>query len=280
MPLCMLYIDLAELDEVMSMSVLLSGEHVAPLRVAREDYLGPTGVSLDVAVRERVRLETGLRLAGPIRMLTHPRHMGFVFNPVTFYYCFDADDARVEAIVAEITNTPWMERHAYVLDVRQSARRGGGRGWRFQKVFHVSPLLPMDLDYEWILTEPIARRNAQLGRRPGGGGDPVAGAARLGVQMNLTRAAEPVFDASLSLQRRELTPAGLRRMLVRYPMMTAQVVARIHWEAVRLWLKGARAYPHPGGRGPAEGSDRGAGKRVGHRGARRGGELADGASGS
>ena len=106
-------------------------------------------MSLDTAVRDRVAAETGSRPEGPIRMLTHLRYFGVGFNPVTFYYCFDAEDRRVEHIVAEITNTPWNERHAYVLpDV------GPSRVLRYRlgKEFHVSPFMPMDLAYDWRFT--------------------------------------------------------------------------------------------------------------------------------
>ena len=93
--------------------------------------------------------------AGPIRLLTHLRFFGYSFNPVSFYYCFDAPDSRVETIVAEITNTPWKERHAYVLPVTGAARRGA-RAWRFSfdKQFHVSPFMPMDMRYEWCFSAP------------------------------------------------------------------------------------------------------------------------------
>ena len=228
MPICMLYLDLDEFDEAMDTSLSLSAEHAAPLRFAREDYLGPAELPLREAVHRRVEAAIGRSAGGPIRMLTHPRHFGYVFNPVTFYYCFDRAGAAVEAIVAEITNTPWMERHAYVLDARASRRRGDGRAWQFRKDFHVSPLLPMDIDYDWTFTTPTDR---------------------LGVQMVLSRRGARCFDATLTMRRRDWTAPALRRMVTTYPLMTAQIIARIHWEALRLWLKGARVFPHPGARG-------------------------------
>ena len=110
---------------------------------------------LDQAVRDLVQQRTGVRPAGPIRLLTHLRFFGYSFNPVSFYYVFDATDTRVETIVAEITNTPWKERHAYVLPVAD-AERGTGRAWRFsfEKQFHVSPFMPMDMHYQWYFGAP------------------------------------------------------------------------------------------------------------------------------
>ncbi len=227
-PLYMVYLDLAEMDRVFSMTRLWGRSRLCPARFAREDYLGSRDVPLDEAVRTRVEESIGRRPTGPIRMLTHLRYFGYVFNPVTFYYCFD-DAERVTAVVAEITNTPWGERHAYVLDrerVPASVEERPLR-WRFGKEFHVSPFLPMDLEYDWTFTPP---RDGLL------------------VHMNVRdrRPETPkVFDATLRLERREITPGLLRMLLVRRPLMTVQVIARIHLEALKLWLRGTPFYPHP-----------------------------------
>ena len=111
----MTYLDLGELDEVFRGRWLWSTRRPALAWMRRADYLGDPAVPLDEAVRERVARETGERPRGPIRLLTHLRMLGACFNPVSFYYCFDQAGERVETIVAEITNTPWNERHAYVL---------------------------------------------------------------------------------------------------------------------------------------------------------------------
>lgn len=227
-PLFMMYLDLTEVENVLSMTRAWGRSRLCPARFRRGDYLGPRDVSLDEAVRGRVQESLGRRPAGPIRMLTHLRYFGYIFNPVTFYYCFD-DSERVTAIVAEITNTPWGERHSYVLDAERLPGASGSRPmrWRFGKEFHVSPFLPLDLEYDWTFTPPTGS---------------------LLVHMNVRdrRPASPrVFDATLRLERRDITPARLRGLLVRYPALTARVILKIHVEALRLWLRRAPVYPHP-----------------------------------
>jgi len=220
----MLYLDLSEMDEVFSMTRWWSASQPAPARFRRSDYLGDPGTPLDEVVRDRVEEGTGSRPRGPIRMLTHVRQWGYVFNPVTFYYCFDAEGLNVETIVSEITNTPWNERHAYILR-GDGGRRGPSRRFRFDKVFHVSPFMPMDVRYDWAFGAP---------------------GPRLGVHMRLEREGERVFDATLRLDRHELTARAMRGVLLRYPLMTARVIGRIHFEALRLWLKRVPVQRHPG----------------------------------
>ncbi len=226
-PLFMAFLDLDELEQVFRGRLLWSarGPNVAWFR--RADYLGDRRVPLDRAVRERVEAETGRRPEGPIRVLTHLRYLGYCFNPVSFYYCYDADERSVETIVAEITNTPWKERHAYVLDASSDLgprTPGATRRFAFGKAFHISPFMPMDQRYDWRLSEP---------------------GERVAVHMRNEEAGGRVFDATLAMRRVEMTTASMARALVRYPAMTVQVIAAIHWHALRLWLKRVPVHAHP-----------------------------------
>ena len=236
-PLFMVYLDLSEIDRVFAMTRLWSASRPAPARFRRSDYLGDAAIPLDQAVRDRVERETGTRPAGPVRMLTHLRYFGCCFNPVTFYYCFDGAGERIDTIVAEITNTPWGERHAYVLDRRAARDRGPALRWAFRKAFHVSPFMPMDIDYDWAFSEPSEDLMVHMNLRP----------ADTGPDSRVVR----VFDATLTLTRRELTPARMRAQLVRFPFMTARTIGRIHFEALRLWIKRTPVHRHPDAHAPA-----------------------------
>ncbi len=250
-PLFMAYLDLDELPGCFDGHWLWSARRPALAWFRRCDYLGDPSVALIDAVRELVAERTGVRPRGPIRLLTHLRYFGNCFNPVSFYYCFDISGERVEAVVADVTNTPWGERHAYVMAVQDSAHRGTVRLMRarLEKQLHVSPLMGMDHSYDWRLTEPgeqllvhiESRRADELHRasEPRSADEPQRASEPL-------RADSPsVFDATLSLHRRELTPSALRGALLRYPFLTARILARIYIHALRLKLRGARYFPHP-----------------------------------
>jgi len=227
--LTMCWLDLAELDEVFRGRWFWSTRRPAPARFLRADYLGDPDLPLDAAVRECVARETGCRPTGPIRMLAQLRNFGFCFNPVSFYYCYDAGDTRVEAIVAEITNTPWNERHAYVLQRDPQAPASNALRFRLAKAFHVSPFMPMDIDYDWRFTEP---------------------GASLAVHMANRRDGQRLFDATLTLRREEITGSSLAAALARQPFGSLAALARIYWQAVRLWSKRVPFHTHPARQAP------------------------------
>ena len=222
--LFMLYLELGELERVFEGSRFWSVERRNVASFRRRDYLGDPSVPLDQAVRDRVEQAGAPRPSGPIRMLTNLRYFGYSFNPVTFYYCFDARGETPEAIVAEITNTPWKERHQYVLLQDDAEHVEDRQRFRFAKTFHVSPFMPMDMTYDWQFAIP---------------------GERLFVHMENEDEQGTCFDATLGMRRSPLDAPGLSRMLRRYPAMTTKVSAVIHLQALKLWRKGNPVYRHP-----------------------------------
>lgn len=221
--LFLLYIDLSELDTLLSESVWWSVSRKALACFNRNDFLGDSSIPLDEAVRKKVKEKTGKSPSGPIRMLTHVRYYGYCFNPVTFYYCFDDKGKEVDVIVAEITNTPWKERYSYILEKDKSSSTNS-HCHHFQKDFHVSPFMPMEQEYIWKFTEPCAR---------------------LSVHFENYQNEIKQFEATLNLNRSELNSSSLRKVLLQYPFMTLKIISAIHWQALRLFLKRIPFYEHP-----------------------------------
>jgi DUF1365 family protein len=220
--MCFAYLDLAELDRAFAGRWLWGVERRALMSFRRRDHFGDPSVPLETAVRDLVEQRLGARPLGPIRLLTQLRGLGVLFNPASFYFCFAPDGERLEALVAEVTNTPWLERHLYVLPAR--AEPGGPVEVAVAKSFHVSPFLPMDLDYAWRIAVP---------------------GERLELAIHALRDGRRVFAADVALERREITGWSLARALVRFPALPAQVVAGIYLHALRLWRRGVPFFPHP-----------------------------------
>jgi DUF1365 family protein len=206
----------------MQASWTLSGNWFAPACYRRSDHFGDPEISLTDAVYQLVEKKTGILLNGPVRLLTQLRHFGVFFSPINVFYCFDEHEALV-AVVAEVSNTPWNQRHLYVLS-ENNRRENSTTRYSHPKEFHVSPFMGMDSQYEWSVRPPGEKLHLSLG---------------------CDREGERIFHAHLHLSKFEISDGQMIRSLLRRPIAAAHIIGAIYLEAFRLWMKKCQFYPHP-----------------------------------
>jgi DUF1365 family protein len=214
---CLAWLDIDRLPGQMAASRLLGYNRRNVAAFYDADHLGASAGGLRPALAAAAERDGVALPDGPIMLLAHLRHFGYVFNPISLFYCFDRG-AALRLVGAEVRNT-FGGAHLYWLHPRAA-----GPTFRATaaKRLYVSPFLPVDMDYSFALTRP---------------------ADRLAAHITVTRDGVPRFDATLCLERRPWRAPEIRRLIARYPVMTATVTAAIHWQALRLWWKGAPSVP-------------------------------------
>lgn len=220
----MVLLDLDEIPAFVGKRSLIGENKVAVRSFLRSDHLRNPAIPLADELRQTVVRATKRELHGPVRLLTQLRSFGYYMSPLNLYYCFDVSGQRVETVVAEVNNTPWNERHCYVLWDGNRQQSSELLNFSHPKDFHVSPFMAMDMSYQWRLSQPENSLQVHLANVQDGS-----------VQ----------FEAAMSLKRLPLDRKNLRRMSFRYPLMTARIVTAIYFQALKLWWKKCPSYSHP-----------------------------------
>ena len=219
--LFMMYVDLDELPKLFDRFLLWSFNKPNIASFYRHDHHGHHE-RLAESIKSLVFDKTGDVVRGPIRLLTHMRYFGYVFNPLSLYFCYDRTGKKVTHVVAEVNNTPWKQQHCYVL--KNENKNNNCLSVRHAKDFHVSPFMHMDMDYVWSIQYP---------------------GKNIDIHIENWCKDKKLFDASMYLKRIDLNSMNLSKMLINFPLMTLKVTTLIHYEAIKLWFKGIQYVPHP-----------------------------------
>lgn len=218
----MMYVNVEEIESLCQKSWLWSHtRRFWPASFRRDDFHQNNELPLRQALQKTLHEKAGIIHDGPIYMLSNWRLFGFNFNPLTTYYCFEKDAANPSYIIAEVTNTPWKERHSYVIACDSESHHHGSI---FDKKMHVSPFFPMNMQYNWKGTTP---------------------GESLKINLKNSTSGKTCLIANLDLNRIPATEKNLNSIVIQFPFMTVKVILGIYWQALKLWANRTQVFSHP-----------------------------------
>lgn len=227
-PAMQVCLDIEQPELIDQASPFWSSKRFNLVRFDSQNYLplsGGSSTSLAARVKACILEHTGNRFSGQSFLLANLSFWGHCFNPVSFFCCYESGDLRY--LIAEVNNTPWGERFVYVCDLRAKKVRVDEQGYshaRFDKAFHVSPFMPMDLVYRWTFK---------------------ISASHFYINMNLLEDEKSIFNAALDLSGQALTRSMANRLPFKYPFLSLSILSKIYWQAIKLFAKRIPVHAHP-----------------------------------
>ena len=234
----MLLLDLEEIDSLFQWQPFWSAKRWSLCRFKATDHL----IQFDSINSLRERVLTALQdqgvsqPIGPIRLLTQLSYLGYSMNPVSFFYCYNLTGDHIEAVIAEVNNTPWGEQHLYVIPAIQLTQKSTIRSNDIKKEFHVSPFFDLAMNYRMAFSVPSETLAVKIENHSLGSDLPDTGS---------DTCRRKYLDVTMKLRRKKLSGWNLNGLLLRYPAISFKVVAGIYWQALMLYLKKIPFVPHP-----------------------------------
>lgn len=222
-PIFMLLLKVDEVPKIAHLFWQLGTKALSWARFKREDYLTHGEKNLNESVKTKIAElldKENEDVEGDVYLLCHLRYFGFYFSPLNIYFL--KNNSCFRYALAEVSNTPWNEKHYYLLDLKNLLPH--------QKQFHVSPFNPMHQNYKWRIKPPSSDHNECV----------------IHIESMNQGNDSKVFDATLILKRKELVQRELNRVLIKSPIQTLSMVVGIYWQAFKLFLKRTPFHKHPG----------------------------------
>ncbi|HBV76363.1 MULTISPECIES: DUF1365 domain-containing protein [Vibrio] len=243
-PLTMLGLELNELNTINQQHWILGTQWYRPVRFHEKDYIKSEPGNLSERIKHKVAKLGGDWNGHRVMMLAQCRFFGVYFSPVNFYYCFK-NDVDCQYLLAEVSNTPWNERHYYLIVM-------GGEDTT-EKAFHVSPFMSMEMKYHWKVSTPNNKALIHI-ENHNNIEKKIGNEIQINNNAEINKKSHKVFDATVALTKISMQPTNNHSITkmksattwewLRLPFMTFKILQGIYWQALKLFAKKVPFVPY------------------------------------